>query len=292
MRAACDPRSYRFQASAWGASSNVTIVPNVVTFEEVPSHPIPNPGPRRHSLCQATRHSLSPARGLNDTEPREDDRIAAYRAGLLERIAGVIVEGGEEGVPGRECSPLVAEGLAGAVVSILGTRLSLTGRRAAGGTRNDAPPKGPLSDLLGELMALVVLPYLGPEAAREERDRPLPAEPETAPLPVPAQGSKKGGKYLPLDVDHRPGSQLRMTYRTALVLEAIAQVPGISNLGVARHAQINDQGQISKLLSRLERNGLVQNTGRGQSQGAPNEWRLTPAGQQVERGIREQRQAA
>ncbi len=78
-----------------------------------------------------------------------------------------------------------------------------------------------------------------------------------------------------------------MTYRTALVLEAIAQAPGLSNLGVARHAQITDQGQISKLLARLQRNGLVQNTGRGQGQGAPNEWRLTPAGQKLERDIRE-----
>ena len=125
-------------------------------------------------------------------------------------------------------------------------------------------------------MALIVLPYLGPEVAREERIRPAPVEPAPAPLPVPAPGSKQGGKYLALDPDPSPGPQLRMTYRTALVLEAIAQAPGISNLGVARHAQINDQGQVSKLLSRLERNGLVQNTGRGQTQGAPNEWRLTP----------------
>jgi DNA-binding MarR family transcriptional regulator len=78
-----------------------------------------------------------------------------------------------------------------------------------------------------------------------------------------------------------------MTYRTALVLEAIAQTPGTSNLGVARHAQINDQGQVSKLLARLERNGLLQNTGRGHAQGAPNEWRLTPTGEKIERGIRE-----
>lgn len=50
---------------------------------------------------------------------------------------------------------------------------------------------------------------------------------------------------------------------------------------------------MSKLLSRLERSGLVQNTGRGQTQGAPNEWRLIPAGQKLEQGIREhQRQAA
>ncbi len=83
-----------------------------------------------------------------------------------------------------------------------------------------------------------------------------------------------------------------MTYRTALVLEAIAQAPGISNLGVARHAQVNDQGQISKLLSRLERHGLVQNTGRGQTQGAPNEWRLTPAGQKTQQSIRDRQEQA
>jgi DNA-binding MarR family transcriptional regulator len=112
-------------------------------------------------------------------------------------------------------------------------------------------------------------------------------------LPVPAPGSKQGGRHLALDPASSTGSPLRMTYRTALVLEAIAQAPGVSNLDVARHAQVNDQGQISKLLSRLERNGLVQNTGRGQSQGAPNEWRLTPEGQKLEQGIREhERQAA
>ena len=78
---------------------------------------------------------------------------------------------------------------------------------------------------------------------------------------------------------------MRITYRTALVLEAIAREPGVSNLDVARRAQINDQGQVSKLLSRLERHGLAQNTGRGQARGAPNEWRLTPAGQELEQSI-------
>jgi AcrR family transcriptional regulator/DNA-binding MarR family transcriptional regulator len=220
---------------------------------------------------------------------RGDDRMAAYRAELLARIAGVIAEGGEEGLLG-EHSLLAAEGVAGAVVSILSTRLAATGRRAARRPRKDVQPRGALSDLLGELMALIVLPYLGSEAAREERARPAPA---TMSLPVPDPGSKQGGRYLALDPASSPGLQMRMTYRTALVLEAIAQAPGISNLGVAGHAQINDQGQVSKLLARLERNGLVQNTGRGHAQGAPNEWRLTPAGEKVERGIREhQRQAA
>ena len=220
---------------------------------------------------------------------RGDERMACYRAEMLARITGVIAEGREERLPAQsaEISPLVAEGVAGAIVSILNTRLSATGRRATGRARKDAAASAPLSDLLGELMGLIVLPYLGPQAAREERARPAPADPAPAPLPVPAPGSKKGGKYLPLDPEQPRASSLRMTYRTALVLEAIAQAPGVSNLGVARHAQVNDQGQISKLLSRLERHGLVQNTGRGQTQGAPNEWRLTPTGQKVQQGIRE-----
>jgi AcrR family transcriptional regulator/DNA-binding PadR family transcriptional regulator len=222
---------------------------------------------------------------------RGDDRMFSYRAQLLARITSVIAEGGEQSLLG-EFSPLTAEGVTGAVVWILGMRLAATGRRVAGGPRKDISPAGSLSDLLGELMALIVLPYFGPEIAREERTRPAPAEPALA-LPVPEPGSKQGGRYLALDAVPSLGRQLRMTYRTALVLEAIAQAPGISNLGVAGRAQINDQGQISKLLSRLERNGLVQNTGRGHAQGAPNEWRLTPAGEKVERGIREhQKQAA
>ena len=223
---------------------------------------------------------------------RGDERMAAYREELLERIVGVIAEGREESLL-AESSPLTAEGIAGAIVSILNKRLAATGRRAARKPRKDAPAGGPLSDLLAELMGLIVLPYLGPEAAQQERARPAPAEPGPAPLQIPAPGSKKGGRYLALDPEQPRASSLRMTYRTALVLEAIAQAPGISNLGVARHAQVNDQGQISKLLSRLERHGLVQNIGRGQTQGAPNEWRLTPAGQQIQQGIRDhQKQAA
>jgi AcrR family transcriptional regulator/DNA-binding MarR family transcriptional regulator len=121
--------------------------------------------------------------------------------------------------------------------------------------------------------------------ARAERDG------EAERRGVKRAGNKQGGRYL--DTASSSGSQLRLTYRTALVLEAIAIAPGISNMGVARYAQINDQGQVSKLLARLQRNGLVQNAGRRQAQGAPNEWRLTPAGEKVERGIREyEREAA
>jgi AcrR family transcriptional regulator len=190
---------------------------------------------------------------------RGDERMAAYREELLERIAGAIAEGGQDSLPGGECSPLTAEGTAGAIVSILNTRLSSV---------------TPLTNLLGELMGLVVLPYLGPEAAREERARLAPRT--EGPAERPGRSA-----------DDSPERALRMTYRSALVLEAIGRRPGISNLAVAGHAHVTDQGQISKLLARLQRGGLIQNTGRSQTRGTPNAWRLTPAGRQVEQNIRE-----
>ncbi len=50
----------------------------------------------------------------------------------------------------------------------------------------------------------------------------------------------------------------------------------------ARAAGIVDQGQISKLLTRLQRLGLVENRGGGAARGAPNAWTLTGRGRAVE----------
>jgi chromosome segregation and condensation protein ScpB len=78
---------------------------------------------------------------------------------------------------------------------------------------------------------------------------------------------------------------MRVTYRTAVVLERIAEQPGISNRQVADQAGIADQGQMSKLLSRLQRLGLIANTGQGHTKGEPNAWTLTPTGLQVAQNI-------
>jgi AcrR family transcriptional regulator len=215
---------------------------------------------------------------------RGEERMAASREELLARFTAVVAEGSGESLV-AESSPLVAEGIAGAVVSILSTRLSHTGRRAAGRARKGTVPNASLAGLLGELMALIVLPYLGSGLAGSERARPAPTETETALLPVPAPGGKQGVRYLALDGGRVGGSSLRVTYRSALVLEAIAQQPGVSNLDVARAAHVNDQGQISKLLARLERNELIRNTGRGQARGAPNQWRLTTRGEELVRTL-------
>jgi DNA-binding MarR family transcriptional regulator len=127
-------------------------------------------------------------------------------------------------------------------------------------------------------MAMIVLPYLGPAAARREQARPAPE-----PLSEPAVGDPQDA--VPID-DPLASIPMRVTYRTARVLECIAEQPSVSNRMVGEHAGIPDQGQISKLLSRLERLGLAANRGEGHVKGEPNAWTLTPKGERVAQSIR------
>ena len=66
------------------------------------------------------------------------------------------------------------------------------------------------------------------------------------------------------------------------MLEGIAELSGRgsdpSNREVATFAGVSDPGQISKLLRRLERLGLLVNTGAGHAKGEPNAWALTTRG--------------
>jgi DNA-binding MarR family transcriptional regulator len=129
-------------------------------------------------------------------------------------------------------------------------------------------------------MSLIVLPYLGPDIARREQQRSVP------PRPRATRTVRERDSGTVLERDALAGIPMRLTYRTALVLEAIAEQPGVSNRTVADYAGISDQGQISKLLARLERLGLVVNDGEGPTKGEPNAWTLTPTGQHVTDGIR------
>jgi len=181
------------------------------------------------------------------------------REQLLARLAGVLDEGRREGTRGEECTLVTAEGLVGGAFGVVYRRLRSGDRR-------------PLTGLLDELMGMIALQYLGPRAARREQQRPAPA-----PRQVPhATRASVGAEKDPLDeVD------MRLTYRTARVLECIAARPLASNRAVAESAGITDPGQISKLLRRLERLGLATNTGAGHQSGEPNAWVLTPLGGQV-----------
>ncbi len=131
----------------------------------------------------------------------------------------------------------------------------------------------PLLALTGPLMGMIVLPYLGPAAARRELARPVPESPVGV---HSAEGNPLG----------RLG--MRLTYRTVRVLTAIAAHPGSSNRIVADAAEVADQGQMSKLLARLHDIGLIENRGGGASRGEPNAWTLTDKGQQVQGAIAKQ----
>ncbi len=189
----------------------------------------------------------------------------AWRADVLQRLIAIVDEGRLQGGSAGEVPGLMAEGVVGAVLSILG-RLLLVG----GG--------GSVSGSLDELASLVVLPYVGARGARAMRRRSLPQ----APLPSSSQARVYHAGDDPLaDVP------MRLTYRTARVLEAVAQHPGVSNRQIGELAGIPDQGQISKLLARLQGLGLLTNTaGRdAHAKGAPNKWTLTPLGERVTRHL-------
>ncbi len=123
-------------------------------------------------------------------------------------------------------------------------------------------------------MSMIVLPYLGARVASNELTRPAPK------LPKPSKTAP------PIRRDPLEGLDMRLTYRTVRVLTAIREHPGASNREVADGSGIADQGQISKLLTRLERLDLVTNTGEGQLKGGSNAWHLTERGAQVERATR------
>jgi AcrR family transcriptional regulator len=197
--------------------------------------------------------------------PSGGRRVQEWRVGVIARLTAIVAEGRPRGAGARRVPELTAEGTVGAVLAILYTRL-LEGRH------------GPLHALQGQLMGMIVLPYLGATVASSECERPAPA-PLLSPSPVSASPYRTRQDPLK-DIP------MRLTHRTALVLEAIAQAPGVSNRGAGERAGITDQGQISKLLARLQRLGLVENTGAGQTKGEPNAWTLTTLGGQVAQSIR------
>ncbi len=195
--------------------------------------------------------------------------VLERREQILARLAGILDEGRKEGSRGEECTLVTAEGLVGGVLGVVYARLR-------GGDRR------PLTGLLDELMGMIALQYLGSRAARREQCRPAPA-------PVSRPAPRSGPVSAHAERDPLDEVDMRLTYRTARVLECIAELgargSGPSNRAVAESAGVTDPGQISKLLRRLERLGLAVNSGGGHQSGEPNAWQLTPLGAKVARRL-------
>jgi AcrR family transcriptional regulator len=180
------------------------------------------------------------------------------RQRVLAQIVVVVDEGRKETEVGPDLPPLTAEGVVGGVLSVLHTRML------------EGDPGLPLLDLTGPLMGMIMLPYVGHAAARRELARPTPKR-------HPAREAAAGDPLR--DVG------MRLTYRTVRVLISISANPGSSNREIGLCAGLEDQGQISKLLARLQRLDLIQNTRPTASRGAPNAWGLTERGWNVQRAI-------
>ncbi len=188
-------------------------------------------------------------------------RVLEHRARLLSQLTA-LVDQGRLPAARRPPPPLTAEGVLGAVLSVIHARL----------LEKDRPP---LADLLNPLMAIVVAPYLGQAVATRELEHSRPP-----------RSARPLVRSNPLE-----SLNMRITYRTLRVLTVIADHPGASNRQIADHAGIADQGQISRLLTRLESLRLVYNTVPRQPSGEPNEWRLTPRGEELQQAIQMQPQA-
>lgn len=190
------------------------------------------------------------------------ERVLERRSQLLAELAEVIDRGRLATRANRNPPEITAEGVVGAIFAVVHTRVLEGGKES-------------LTDLLGPLMSMIVLPYLGATAANRELSRP--------PLEIPRRNRSRG---LARSRDLLEGLNMRLTYRTVRVLTVIAEHPRASNREIAEGSGIVDQSQISKLLTRLAGLSLVENHGEGQEKGTVNAWQLTARGAQVERAAR------
>lgn len=191
------------------------------------------------------------------------ETVLQARAELLSEAARAI-DTGRAVAAKHDPPPLTAEAVVGGAMAILHNRFASEDHTSA-------------IELLGALMSTIVLPYLGARAARAELTRPCPPAP-TGPSPAGMAPTRDG--------DPLQGLNIRVTYRTVRTLMTIGRHPGASNREVSHGAGISDQGQVSKLLNRLARLDLIENTGAGQAKGGSNAWHLTARGAYFEKVVR------
>ena len=214
--------------------------------------------------------------------PRAGHELLERRREVLEALATAVDNGRARTRSGAEPPPLTAQGVVGGVLSVIHARLIESSSSSAAGSQGNGRAKsgggaGVLVDLTNPLMAMIVHPYLGPIAAQKELERPAPSAPPSSP---------RGG------ADPFKGLPIRFTYRTARVLDTIASEPGASNRHIADTSGIADEGQMSRLLRRLESCELIENQGEGHTKGEPNAWALTERGQAIQAAIAVQEPAA
>jgi AcrR family transcriptional regulator/DNA-binding MarR family transcriptional regulator len=195
-------------------------------------------------------------------------RVLERRAKALQELTVLIDEGRADMRAPGELPPLTAEGIVGATFGVIHARLSHEER-------------APIAGLLNGLMSAIVFPYRGSEAATRELARPTPQPAISTPL-----GAGVLSDAWPLSsaspVDYR------LTIRTQMALTAVAELGerggNPNNREVSEHIALHDQGQVSRLMARLQEQSLIENTraiGRDDAKNLAKAWRLTPHGRAV-----------
>jgi DNA-binding MarR family transcriptional regulator len=185
-------------------------------------------------------------------------RVLARRARLLEQLSGVVDRGRSNAKAPVMLAPLVGEGVVGGAFGVIHARLL------------ELRPE-PLIGLLGALMAMIVLPYRGGEAAARELTRPVPRSPVRR-RDVDRLSRSALSAASPVDY--------RLTVRTQMALAAVAGRPGLNNREVSEVIGLSDQGQVSRMMRRLTEQGLVVNA-QGHINRQVKAWRLTADGEAV-----------
>jgi AcrR family transcriptional regulator/DNA-binding MarR family transcriptional regulator len=183
--------------------------------------------------------------------------VLARRSEVLDRLALVL---DDERAPARGYPPpLTAEAVVSGVLGVLHGRLC-------------KPNPGVLVELSNPLMSFIVLPFLGARAARRELRRPVEA-------------SSPVERSVPLDLLRDPGGSVSH-HRMLRVLGVIGVEPGLNSSEVGLRAGVKDQGRMSRILARLQRFGLIENTRDAHRRGDEKAWQLTADGQELEAAIR------
>ncbi|HEY1458019.1 MAG TPA: TetR/AcrR family transcriptional regulator [Solirubrobacteraceae bacterium] len=188
-------------------------------------------------------------------------RALEHRQRELAVLEPIIDAGRQQASATRQPPALAVEGVIASVIGVLHARL----------VSGQAPP---FIELLGPLMGLVLLPYLDMKSLTAQIERA-----EAMSVAISRQRSSESLCEPPQSAMIPDELSDPVAYRARQCVLYVSGHPGASNRQIAAGIGVNHQGQISTLLGRLSRLGLL--VKHPQGPGRANAWCLTARGERV-----------
>jgi AcrR family transcriptional regulator len=192
--------------------------------------------------------------------------VLAHRERVVSGFRSLVVAQIEGEVP--YAWPLAAEGMFASVMGVVHAHLT-------------GPKRGPLTGLLAPLMATLLAPFSDARALEREVERCERLNQEIMrDAEHPPERPSPGGRWPLIGAPALPAMFANPRSRRAReCLRFIAEHPHASNRQVAVGIGVDHPSQISRLLSDLEREGVL--VKRSQGAGKTNIWRLAALGERV-----------